>query len=327
MKSSSLNWTSLIGYEIESHAIEKLIEEESLPPILLFHGREGIAKSLFVAKVCSYLVCEQGKACGLCSSCVQLKNDCYPNLLFFDASTKQISGQEIKSIKDHLLTLGGQKSSTHKYKSSRLLFIKDVENLSTQSINKLLKIFEELPSHSYIFLSTSCRFSLLPTLRSRCVERLLMPPSREQSLDFLNSNHSGATEDILNKADKEKAKELLELSRGSIGLALKWLKDKSSSYKLIEIFTKQAFVDSYKKNHDLVDQIKKDKSYSLEDILLAKEIALNKVLKDSVLNEENSNQQKILSKKRRELKKIKDIVINKKIKLNKAFVLESLLLV
>ena len=51
MKEQVFDWSSLIGYKKDLEQIKSLIKEKTLPSVMLFHGREGIGKSLFVKKI------------------------------------------------------------------------------------------------------------------------------------------------------------------------------------------------------------------------------------------------------------------------------------
>lgn len=321
MSEYNLNWDHLIGYEVEFENLQKLAQEKKLPPVILFHGREGIGKSLFVSKLCSLLSCDNSSACGYCAACERHINNKNPSFLFVDASSQKVSNQDISKIQDHLLTYSAAGSS------QRIFFLKDAEHLSQQNVNKLLKIFEELPSHCHIFLSTSRRFSLLPTLRSRCVEFLLLPPSLEKSVAFLEQKIKDNPYDFEQKPEVHELKQLLEISRGSLGLTLRWLKQKNSSPKLAKCFENLIFANDYIKNHLTIDRLKRDQSSTLEEFLQAQELALNKILKQELKNKSDQGTYEVLAQKRKDLRKLKNIILNQKIRLNKAFVLESLILV
>ena len=52
--------------------------------------------------------------------------------------------------------------------NDRFIIIDNIENLNVNSINALLKILEEPPSHTFFILINNDRF-VMPTLKSRCI--------------------------------------------------------------------------------------------------------------------------------------------------------------
>lgn len=323
MTRSSLDFSSLVGFEKDFLHLTHLIGKKKLPPIILFHGREAIGKNLFVAKLCSYLVCESKTSCGHCEMCLSFIQNKNPSVLFLDNDNDLIQVSSVSLIKEHLLTCAGG------FNSSRIVYIRDAERLSQQSTNKLLTIFEELPSSTYVFLTTGRRYTLLATLRSRCVQYSLNPPSLKESFEHIRNKYLlDHSQESSNKLTSQEALDLLKQMRGSLGYVIHFLNEKKSLYlDLIKVFFDKTFIDNYENVYELIELLKKDKNYSTEDFIVSKEIALNKAYKEVAFKNNDSFDLSVLAKKRQALQILRKSIMDKKIKLNKAFVLENLLIV
>lgn len=89
----------------------------------------------------------------------------YPNFLHLKKSPEEneISIDESRNIINFLL----QKPSL---KANRAVLIENFEEMSRNAANSILKILEEPPADSIIVLTTTKFFSILPTIRSRCLK-------------------------------------------------------------------------------------------------------------------------------------------------------------
>lgn len=321
MSKLPLEYSHLVGFNEDLERLKTLFLKGKLPPVLLFHGRDSIGKSLFVSKLCAYLVCEEKKACGKCGNCLSLKQNKNPSVLFLNNEDKLISVEEALQVKSHLLTASGARDTP------RIIFIRDVERLSEQSTNKLLTSFEDLPPFSYVFLTTGSRYSLMQTLLSRCVPYFLKPPSLDESFSCAKKYLlSEGKKSELSSPEEEKIKALIKLTRGAIGQVLSLLSEDSGSRRdLTKIFYDQIHERNYNVLYELIETLKKDKTLSLEEILTAKEVAINQAYKSRLSENDNSLNLKHLEEKRALLKMFRSCVLDKKIKLNKGLILESLL--
>lgn len=277
MANSPLDYLELKSPGEEIEQLRILSQEDRLPPVLLFHGRGSLHKSLLVARLCAFLICEAREACGHCSQCLAFKQNKHPSVLFLDNKERLISVEETQAIKKHLASASGRASDP------RIVFIRDVERLSEQSTNKLLKTFEDMTPFSFVFMTTERRHALLETLLSRSVSYLLKNKTKEPLF----------------------SEKVEELSRS---------------------FEENLFASHYAEVYGLCEDLKKDQKLSLEEILEAQELALNKVYRKLSCEKKNTVKNKQLEKKKKHIALLRKTVLDKKIKLNKGLLLESLFL-
>lgn len=183
-----------------------------LPHAILFHGAEGIGKTVFAEQFAQSLLCEtpqsDGHACGTCGSCgwfVQYNHPDYrrvrPEILDGDeagdgdggeaeagdgkktAKSAKAPSKEIKI--DQIRALAGfMNISTHR-QGQRVVLLYPAEALNTAAANALLKTLEEPPPNTVFLLSSNGLDRLLPTILSRCRKFAMPLPSRELALAWL----------------------------------------------------------------------------------------------------------------------------------------------
>ena len=79
----------------------------------------------------------------------------------------------------------------------RVLVIDTADDMNENAANALLKLLEEPPPHSVIFLISNNLGKLLPTIRSRCRQITLQPLSNVQMKTFIMENYPEANVDSL----------------------------------------------------------------------------------------------------------------------------------
>lgn len=93
-----------------------------------------------------------------------------PDLLIINpqkGTNSHISIDQIRELKKHIW----QKPFTDKFK---FVIIEEADKLTTEAQNALLKILEEPPSHAILVLEAKNKESILPTVRSRVVEKQII---------------------------------------------------------------------------------------------------------------------------------------------------------
>ncbi|WP_395825186.1 DNA polymerase III subunit delta' [Collimonas sp.] len=183
-----------------------------LPHAILFHGAEGIGKTVFVEQFAQSLLCEQPQAddhaCGSCGSCgwfAQYNHPDYrrvrPEILDGDeavdgddseagdakksAKSTKAPSKEIKI--DQIRALAGfMNISTHR-QGQRVVLLYPAEALNTASANALLKTLEEPPPNTVFLLCSNSLDRLLPTILSRCRKFAMPVPSLVAALAWLQA--------------------------------------------------------------------------------------------------------------------------------------------
>jgi DNA polymerase-3 subunit gamma/tau len=176
-----------------------------------FTGTRGVGKTTIARIFSKSLNCEQGlsaKPCGQCSTCKEIENGNFIDLLEIDAASRT-KVEDTRELLDNVQ----YKPSRGRYK---VYLIDEVHMLSKHSFNALLKTLEEPPPHVKFLLATTDPQKLPVTILSRCLQFNLKALSRSQisqQLDFVLG------EECI-PFDKEALNQLARAAQGSMRDAL-----------------------------------------------------------------------------------------------------------
>ena len=170
-----------------------------LPHALLITGAAGIGKRAFVGALAQGLLCEQPAApliaCGACEACHWFDTGNHPDFRLLQPEAaeavaedaepsdkkkkREITVAQVRSLEDFVHI------SAHR-NGAKVVLIQPAEAMNVNAANALLKSLEEPPPETY-FVLVSDRPHMLPaTIRSRCQQLALRPPSREEAVDWLS---------------------------------------------------------------------------------------------------------------------------------------------
>lgn len=316
MNLSNANWRDLVGFEKDKAKIRSLMQQERLPSVMLFEGREGIGKSIFLLQVAALHFCETQEACGFCQACVLVASNRHPDLLLIRGDGEALKVSSITEISEFLSFAPNQGSSL----ARRLVLIIDAEDLTSSAVNKLLVTLEEPARFGRILLSTAKTKHLLATLLSRCVRWKLVPPPAEQVVRFIEARLANTTDlpakgelaEIMARMSYAPGKilQFLEKQRkGTLGQDVEALLQCRSLDQVL------AFAEKFR------NQIDND----LFDFVQEFEYALNRMYRNlSQSKTSHFLDIEILDERRKFLRQLKELVGKQKISLNSQMVLERL---
>lgn len=218
--------------------------KNALPHAILLRGRTGLGKNHFALHLAHTLLCQQanaGGACGVCASCVWLKEGNHPDFKLItpedeseETATKkktskktQISVAQIRQLYDFLSL------STHQVDGRRIILVSPAETLNLASANALLKMLEEPPANTLFLLVASQPQRLLPTIISRCQVLDFSIPQKVDAIGWL------AEQGVQN------AEALLEYAGGAPLAALQMQDQLASNEQLIQHLSKGERLDPF----------------------------------------------------------------------------------
>lgn len=166
---------------------------------LLCHGKTGIGKLAFANALAAGLLCAQpqqnGIACGQCQSCHWLSEGAHPDFREITPEDDDVADSAKKKTRKRQQILIDQIRALHDYLSltshqvggMRVVLIHPLEAMNVAASNALLKLLEEPPQRTQFLLVSHQRQALLPTILSRCMQVDMPVPTREQGLQWLES--------------------------------------------------------------------------------------------------------------------------------------------
>ena len=164
----------IFGHEkilLELINLEKI---NKLPNRILLSGKNGIGKSTMAYHLINYIFSKNEDFNYDISnftinynnrSNILVNSNTHPNLfrIFLKDDKKNIEISDIRNMINftNLSSLGDQK---------KIILIDDVEYLSTNAVNALLKVVEEPNNNTFFILINNTGKKIVDTLRSRCIE-------------------------------------------------------------------------------------------------------------------------------------------------------------
>ena len=159
------NFTDTVGQEHVLQALVNALESGRLHHAYLFAGTRGVGKTTIARILAKALNCDKGvsaEPCGECSSCVEIDEGRFVDLIEVDAASKT----KVDDTRD-LLDNVQYAPARGRYK---VYLIDEVHMLSKSSFNALLKTLEEPPPHVKFLLATTDPQKLPVTVLSRCLQ-------------------------------------------------------------------------------------------------------------------------------------------------------------
>lgn len=210
-------FSSLIGNERIKTLLRRAVEDGRIGQSLLMAGPRGVGKHCFAIALAKALNCERvnlGEPCGDCIPCRKIARNEHADVRTIlresqDPSIKRESRSQFIKIEQ---TRGmAEQAQFRPYEGRRRVFIiDDAEWLRHEAANSLLKTLEEPPDTSLLILITAKPFSLLDTIRSRCLLLSFAPLTAAEIEQHLESL----------KMSSDEARLRARLSGGSIGRAI-----------------------------------------------------------------------------------------------------------
>ncbi len=139
------------------------LRSNNLSHAYLLDGEAGTPLKETAFYLAKSLVCDNPNpyACNTCASCLRFDEGNYTDFFFFD-------GAEISIKKESVLQLEKAFSMTSVEQKGVLIYVMhNVENMTIEAINSLLKFLEEPARNVYAFLTTNNEHNVLPTIKSR----------------------------------------------------------------------------------------------------------------------------------------------------------------
>lgn len=214
----------LVGNERVKTLLRRILEAGRLPGAMLFTGEEGVGKKLFALEIARALNCRtpQGaEGCGRCPPCKRITKFNYPQSVESDdwkgiiwtdhPDVGMVVAPKRLLLVDQMRQIEREANFRPYEGKARIFLIEDADKLNDSSANALLKVLEEPPDTSHIFLITSRPAMLLPTIRSRCQMIRFSPLGPEEIEKHLVENKLATAAEARTRA---------RLARGSLGRAI-----------------------------------------------------------------------------------------------------------
>lgn len=258
-----IQFKNVIGHERVKEQLSRAYESGKLGHAYLFSGEGGVGKFPLALELAMAYLCksEIQVPCGVCDNCRGIKNytnpyfqylfplkidsDLKKNDDFTEKGWEYINDKTIERIEEPYSMISdysapiyvGRIRYMNELIASRrgkksVTIIDGIDTLSDKELNTMLKTIEEPPAGALIILLA--RFSVLPTIRSRCIVYKFSAPSFGELKDWLKTKASL-------KSDAE-ISYIAEISQNIPGVALSKLSESGEkTQELADKFSKIVF--------------------------------------------------------------------------------------
>lgn len=153
--------------------LKQMIKSDKIPGTLIFEGEEETGRNIIANILAKTIVChdtehkkKSGEACGVCKSCVKADKNIHPDIIVSEADGGGALSFHIDKAREIIndLYLSPNESDTKVY------IIKDMQNMTPQGQNALLKSIEEPPPFVVFIITVTSSDLILETVKSRAVK-------------------------------------------------------------------------------------------------------------------------------------------------------------
>lgn len=160
------SFKDVVGHKDIINYIRNAVSEDKVSHAYILNGERGSGKKMLANLFASTLQCEKGgpDPCNECHSCKQAESGNHPDIIHVThEKPNTISVEDVRTQVNNDIMI---KPYQGPYK---IYIISEVDLMTPQAQNALLKTIEEPPEYAVIFLLTENAQMLLPTITSRCV--------------------------------------------------------------------------------------------------------------------------------------------------------------
>lgn len=233
MEKLRYNW-NIFGHEKQLEALERDLVSGNLPHAYLLAGPPKIGKYTVAGRLAKILQCDQ-RGCGECPVCINISKGYHPDTFEMTDDGETI---KIEPMREMLKKLAMTTPGNHK-----VLLIKNIERMTPEAANALLKTLEE-PGSSVMFLfTTSEPESVLATVLSRVRLLKFQSISPAKILEYLQVRSPLEA--------PEKLSRIADLSFGLPGRAIRFIEDPELFQSSIETLER---IRTILKKNDLVEK-------------------------------------------------------------------------
>jgi len=191
------------------HQIAQTFSEGVGHHAILIKADSGLGAELLFDALTRRIMCanpQGNEACGQCHSCHLMAARSHPDYhLLQSIEGKDIGVDQVREINEIVAQHAQQNGN-------KVIYIEQAHRLTEAAANAILKTLEEPRPNTYFILQCDMQKALLPTIYSRCQVWNLLPPDTDTALQWLQSQTSAETQDILTALRVNYARPLLALA-------------------------------------------------------------------------------------------------------------------
>lgn len=216
-----MNWTLsdgtvFVGNSAAKTLLSSRLDSGAFPHAILIEGPVGSGRRTLARHIAATAVCRgaHDKPCGVCAACHKAFSAIHPDITEIGGGgeARSFHIDVVRQLREDVYVLPNEAPR-------RVFILCDVQTMTEQAQNALLKVLEEPPAHVLFILTCEQRSQLLETVRSRVFTVALGGVSAQDAVGVLKRHLPEKSEEELARA--------AALWGGIIGQALNGLSDGS----------------------------------------------------------------------------------------------------
>ena len=196
-----LNNTGRLKNEKAIKIIKEMVEADKIPGAFIFESERGDIGDLFAEDLAKTIVCgdfeyksKYGEACGICESCAKADRKIHPDIIVSEPEGEGSLSFHIDKVRDIINGLYLTPNESEK----KVYIICDMQNMTPQGQNALLKSIEEPPPFAVFIITVNNSDLILETVKSRAV-RFVLDCGDEDAKKNIPPVYNDLARDILNE--------------------------------------------------------------------------------------------------------------------------------
>jgi DNA polymerase III subunit gamma/tau len=151
----------VVGQKLVQLCLSKMIRENKVPQVLLFHGPHGVGKTSVVRILVSSLNCpEEEYPCTDCDCCKDISKGKSDSVIEVDAISLNTT-ERLEQLKKELLFITGK---------SKIVVLDNVDKLDSKSSYSLASLLEEPPSNVFFVLTATALDQVDESIATRSID-------------------------------------------------------------------------------------------------------------------------------------------------------------
>lgn len=164
-----MNWmlpggVSFVGNDAAKSLLSSRVDAGTFPHAILIEGPQGSGRRTLARLLASAAVCRgtTDRPCRACAACHKAGEGIHPDIteLGGNGEARSFHIDVVRRLREDVFVLPNESTV-------RVFILCDVQNMTEQAQNALLKVLEEPPAHVRFILTCEQRSQLLETVRSR----------------------------------------------------------------------------------------------------------------------------------------------------------------
>ncbi|AXI26956.1 DNA polymerase III subunit delta' [Gemella massiliensis] len=166
---------------ISLKSVENALKNNKLSHAYLVIGKDSLYSDKFVIQFVKAIFCLNNNeknfySCENCRNCRSIDNGNYIDFYKINSEESTIKKEEIQKLKSEL--------AIKSFYGKKVYWIKDIEKMSPQAANSILKFLEEPEENIIAILSCKNLSAVLPTITSRCQHIRLVGSCEQENNNF-----------------------------------------------------------------------------------------------------------------------------------------------